>query len=97
MLAGDRGDPQTEVGASYAPAFGEDYVELDVRRSRVELERQVRAWSLMFDRSVRGPIATLGGERVLVSEASLDDPEDPVVPRLEAADGPLWLVSVEQL
>ena len=33
---------------------------------RVELERQVRAWSVMFDRSVTGPIATVGEERFLV-------------------------------
>ena len=97
VLAGDTGEPQSEVGASYAPPFGEDYAELDPRRSRVELERQVRAWSLMFDRTVRGPIATLGDERVLVREATLEEPGDPTIPRLEAADGPLWLLSVDQL
>lgn len=97
VLAGDTGEPQSELGASYAPPFGEDYAVLDVRRSRVELERQVRAWSVMFDRSVTGPIATLGENSFLVREVSLEDPGDPSVPRLEAADGPAWLVRVEQL
>ena len=30
-------------------------------------------------------------------EATLEDPGDPTIPRLEAADGPLWLLSVDQL
>lgn len=97
VLAGDAGEPQSELGESYAPPFGADYAVLDVRRSRVELERQVRAWSVMFDRSVTGPIASLGDDRFLVRELSLEDPGDPSVPRLEAADGPAWLVRVEQL
>ncbi len=97
VVAGDRGDAQTEVGASYAPAFEEDYAELDPRRPRAELERQVRAWSLMFDRSVTGPIAAVGDERVRVLDATLEDPGDPATLRLETDDGPLWLTSVERL
>ena len=53
----------------------------------------MRAWSVMFDRSVTGPIATVGDGRVRVLEATLEEPADPATPRLDAADGPLWLVS----
>lgn len=95
VLAGDRGDPQSEDGATYAGPFGEDYVELDRGRTRAELLRQVRAWQLMFGTSVVGPTATVGGARLRVREATLDDPGDPSVPRLDASDGPLWLTSVE--
>jgi methionyl-tRNA formyltransferase len=97
VLAGDRGEPQPPEGASWAGPFGEDYVELDPRRARGELLRQVRAWQMMFDRSVAGPVAVLEGGRMLVRDASLDEPEDADAPRLDAADGPLWLTSVEPL
>lgn len=96
VVAGDRGDPQTDDGATYAAPFGEDYAVLDPSRPRGELERQVRAWRWMFGAApVEGPIAQVEGRRVRVVEATLDDPEDPATPRLDAADGPLWLTSVE--
>ena len=97
VLSGDRGDPQTDDGASYAGPFGEDYATLDPARPKAELERQVRAWTWMFATPVAGPIAEVGGRRVLVRAATLDDPGDPDVPRLDAADGPLWLTTVEPL
>ncbi len=97
VLSGDRGDPQTDEGASYAGPFGEDYATLDPARSRAELERQVRAWSWMFSSPVVGPVAELGDRRLRVREATLDDPGDPDVPWLDAADGPLWLTSIEPL
>ena len=94
---GDRGDPQTDEGATYAAPFGEDYATLDHARPRAELERQVRAWSWMFASPVVGPVAEVGGRRLLVRAATLDDPGDADVPRLDASDGPLWLTSVEPL
>jgi methionyl-tRNA formyltransferase len=97
VLAGDRGEPQTEAGATYAPPFGEDYAELDAARPRADLERQVRAWATMFRAAVVGPVATVDSARYRVLRASLDDPADPAVPRLDAVDGPLWLVDVERL
>ena len=97
VLDGDRGTPQAEDGMTYAPAFGEDYAELDPSRTRGELERQVSAWALMFDKTVVGPVATLDSKRYLVHEATHDDPDDPEALRLEACDGPLWLTSVEPL
>jgi methionyl-tRNA formyltransferase len=95
VLAGDRGDPQTDEGATYAGPFGDDYAELDAGSSRAELLRQVKAWQLMFGASVVGPVATVDGARLRVEDATLDDPDDASVPRLDAPDGPLWLTSVE--
>jgi hypothetical protein len=51
----------------------------------------------MFSSPVVGPVAELDGRRVRVLEARLDDPGDPAALRLDAADGPLWLTSVEEL
>jgi methionyl-tRNA formyltransferase len=97
LLSGDRGDPQTDDGATYAGPFGEDYAELDPVRPRAELHRQVRAWQLMWNPSVVGPVATVAGGRVRVLEAALDDPGDRDALRLDAADGPLWLTAFERL
>jgi methionyl-tRNA formyltransferase len=97
VLAGERGDPQPEVGELYAAPFGEDYATLDPARPRAELERQVRAWRWMFASPVVGPVAEVDGRRLRVCEATLDDPGDPTVPLLVAADGPLWLTSVEDV
>ena len=97
VLAGERGDPQRSEGVTWAGPFGDDYVELDHGKTRAELLRQVRAWQVMFDTSVVGPVATIEGRRLHVKDASLDEPDDPDTLRLDAADGPLWLTSVEQL
>jgi len=97
VLAGERGDPQRSEGVTWAGPFGDDYVELDGGKTRAELLRQVRAWQVMFDTSVVGPVATVEGRRLHVKDASLDEPDDPGTPRLDAADGPLWLTSVERL
>jgi methionyl-tRNA formyltransferase len=97
VLAGDRGEPQTGTDATYAPPFDADYAELDPARPRAELERQVRAWATMFRPVVVGPVATVGAVRYRVLGASLEDPADPAVLCLDAADGPLWLTRVERL
>jgi methionyl-tRNA formyltransferase len=97
VLAGERGDPQRSEGVTWAGPFGEDYVELDPGKARAELLRQVRAWQVMFDTSVVGPVATIEGRRVHVKDASLDEPDEPETLRLDAADGPLWLTSVDEL
>jgi methionyl-tRNA formyltransferase len=97
VLAGERGDPQRSEGATWAGPFGKDYAELDPLEDRAALLRQVRAWQVMFDRSVVGPVATIEGRRLRVQDATLDEPDDPGTLRLDATDGPLWLTSVEQL
>jgi methionyl-tRNA formyltransferase len=97
VLAGERGDPQRSEGVTWAGPFGDDYAELDNGKTRAELLRQVRAWQVMFDTSVVGPVATIEGRRLRVKDAALDEPDDPETLRLDAADGPLWLTSVDQL
>ena len=97
VLAGERGDPQRSEGVTWAGPFGDDYAELDNGKTRAELLRQVRAWQVMFDTSVLGPVATIEGRRLHVKDAELDEPDDPETLRLDAADGPLWLTSVDQL
>ena len=97
VLAGERGDPQRSEGVTWAGPFGDDYAELDNGKTRAELLRQVRAWQVMFDTSVVGPVATIEGRRLHVKDAELDEPDDPETLRLDAADGPLWLTSVDQL
>jgi hypothetical protein len=51
----------------------------------------------MFASPVVGPVAEVDGRSVRVLEARLEDPGDPAILRLDAADGPLWLTSVEDL
>ncbi len=92
LLAGEVGDPQTEVGASWAPAFGEDYLELDLSLPAIEVDRQVRAWQWMFSDELTGPLTTIDGELVKVLATRLDDPADPDAVRMDAADGPVWIL-----
>lgn len=94
LLSGDRGDPQREEGATYAGPFGDDYRELDLSRPRLQVDRQVRAWQWMFTRD-RGPYADVAGVRSRIVRASLDDPGEAALARLEAADGPVWVLEAE--
>jgi methionyl-tRNA formyltransferase len=90
-MAGDRGTPQTEEGATWAPAFEDDYREIDWSRPAEEVHRQVRAWRWSFQPDT-GPHTTLGGERVHVIRTSLTEPQEGAVARMEAADGPVWIL-----
>jgi hypothetical protein len=85
VLVGERGAEQSE-GATWAGPFGQDYVELDPGRTREELLRQVRAWQMMLDRTVVGPVVTVDGRRLHVRDASLDEPDEPDTLRLDAVD-----------
>jgi methionyl-tRNA formyltransferase len=97
LLRGDRGDPQTDDGATYAGPFGADYLEVDLGQTAVEIDRQVRAWAWMFapPGAQRGPLTTLAGSRVRLVRTTLTDPQDPAAQRLEAADAPLWVLEYE--
>ena len=97
VLSGDRGDPQTDEGATYAGPFEADYASLDTSRPRDDLMRQVRAWQLMWGAAVVGPVATVNGRRLHVRDATLDDPRDADAIRVDTADGPIWLTAVEPL
>ena len=51
----------------------------------------------MFASPCRVPSRRSTGARMRVLDATLDDPEHRMRVRLDAADGPLWLTSVEEL
>ena len=91
VRAGDPGDPQRDEDATWAGHFGEDYAAIDLGRPARQLHDQVRAWRFTFGLApVVGPILELDGERLLVTRTSLREVAG--ARRLEAGDGPLWLV-----
>jgi methionyl-tRNA formyltransferase len=91
VRAGDPGDPQREEEATWAGHFGEDYATIDLGRPARQVHDQVRAWQLTFGLApVPGPILDLDGERLLVVRTSLREVAG--ARRLQAGDGPLWLV-----
>lgn len=102
IAAGDPGDPQNPTGDEpYAGWFDVDYAEIDWSRPAIEVHRQIRAWSLIGGSRVPGPFTTIEGRRVLVKRSSLADPAAGAGPdadadagavRMEAADGPVWIV-----
>jgi len=69
--AGDRGDPQTEEGASYAPRFEDEFAEIDWTRSARDVHNQVRCWFVPTVSGIMGPLTRLDGERVRVLETKL--------------------------
>jgi methionyl-tRNA formyltransferase len=71
--AGDRGDPQTEEDATYAPRFEDDYAEIDWTRPARDVHNQVRCWLVPTVSGIMGPLTTLAGERVRVLETELVD------------------------
>jgi methionyl-tRNA formyltransferase len=109
IAAGDAGDPQNATGEEpYAAWFEEDYAAIDLSRSRVEIDRQVRAWSLVGGSPFPAPTIQIDGKPVVVKKLTLVDPSNsadgsaagdaggaaPAV-RLEAADGPVWVTASE--
>jgi methionyl-tRNA formyltransferase len=97
IAAGDPGDPQNATGDEpYAGWFGEDYAEIDLSRAAIDVDRQVRAWSLVGPGPLVAPVTTLDGRRIVVKRTSLTDPGavDGAI-RLEAADGPVWILAWE--
>jgi len=92
--AGDAGDEQSDVDASYAGFFEPEFAELDRTRPVAEVERQVRAWWVAAARDgLRGPRTDLGGESVYVRRIRLDDAEGgtPVA----CGDGTVWVLETE--
>jgi methionyl-tRNA formyltransferase len=78
--AGDRGDPQSEEGASYAPLFEDAYAEIDWARAAREVHDQVRCWFLPTVSGIMGPLTTLDGERVRVVQTKLVDAQSHAEP-----------------
>jgi methionyl-tRNA formyltransferase len=69
--AGDRGDPQQDDGASYAPTFEDEYVEIDWTRPARFVHNQTRAWFVPSESGLLGPLTTLDGTRVRVLRTRL--------------------------
>jgi methionyl-tRNA formyltransferase len=78
--AGDRGDPQTAVGASYASLYEDAYAEIDWTQDVRAVHNQVRSWFLPTVSGIMGPLRTLDGERVRVLEAKVVDTDSNAVP-----------------
>ena len=70
---GDRGDPQSEEGASYAGLYEDEYAEIDWTQPARAVHTQVRCWFLPTVSGIWGPLTTLDGERVRVLETRLAD------------------------
>jgi len=78
--AGDRGDPQSEEGASYAGLYEDEYAEIDWTKTARAVHTQVRCWFLPTVSGIMGPLTTLEGERVRVLESALADAETSAEP-----------------
>ena len=95
IAAGDPGDEQSAEGVTWAGHFGEDYATVDWSQPARRIHDQVRAWAFTFAMSpVVGPVADLNGRRVRLVRTSLTDPGEEAQ-RVEAGDGPLWIVEAE--
>lgn len=97
VAAGDPGDPQASDGATWAGHFEADYADIDWSSPAAAIHRQVRAWAFAAGtENIAGPIATIDGRRVKVTRTSLADPGDGTR-RMDAGDGPIWVVAWEPL
>jgi methionyl-tRNA formyltransferase len=95
VAAGDPGDPQPTKGVTWAGHFDEDYATIDWAQPARRIHDQVRAWQFTFGLSAAaGPIGDLDGRPVRVTRTSLTDPGADAR-RVEAGDGPIWLVRWE--
>jgi methionyl-tRNA formyltransferase len=95
VAAGDPGDRQPDEGTTWAGHFGEDYASIDWSQPARRIHDQVRAWQFTFGMApVVGPLAELDGQQVRVTRTSLTDP-GANARRVEAGDGPIWLVRWE--
>jgi methionyl-tRNA formyltransferase len=78
--AGDRGDPQSEEGASYAGLYEDEYAEIDWMQPACAVHTQVRCWFLPTVSGIMGPLTTLDGERVRVLESAVVDADTSAEP-----------------
>jgi methionyl-tRNA formyltransferase len=91
VQAGEQGDAQSDLGASYAGFFEPEFAEIDWSRPAGEVHRQVRAWWFAAARNgVRGALAEVEGRRVRVLQTRLDDAEGGT--QVECGDGPIWVL-----
>ena len=95
LAAGDEGSAQSD-GGEYETFFTPEDAWLDLSRPAAEVYRLVWAWryGMLID-GTEGALLVLDGKTVRVLAASLIEIEGK--PRLECADGPLWVVETEEL
>jgi methionyl-tRNA formyltransferase len=96
FASGEEGDVQDEDGGEYETFFTAEDAWLDLSRPAVEVYRHVWAWRFgMIPGGTKGALLVLDGTTVRVLTASLAEVAD--APRVECADGPLWIVETEAL
>ena len=106
LEAGDRGDPQQENDASYAPLFEDEFAEIDWTKPAWDVHNQVRSWFLPTVSGIMGPLTTLAGRRVRVLRSELVDAQSDTEPGtiveldgrtllMQCGDGPLRLLETE--
>ena len=95
LASGDEGAVQEE-GGEYETFFTPEDSWLDLSRPATEVHRLVWAWRFgMIPDATKGALLELDGRTVRVLTASLTEVEGK--PRVECADGPLWIVETEEL
>jgi methionyl-tRNA formyltransferase len=93
VAAGEEGTVQGE-GGEYEGFLTDDDAWLDLSRTALELHRLVWAWRYTFPvGELLGALVDIDGETVRVLRSSLVEVDG--APRLDCADGALWLVEVE--
>jgi methionyl-tRNA formyltransferase len=96
LASGEEGDPQVDGGGEYETFFTVEDAWLDLSRPAAEVHRLVWAWRYgMILEGTKGALVELDGKTVRVLTASLTEVEGK--PRVECADGPLWIVETEEL
>jgi methionyl-tRNA formyltransferase len=104
--SGDRGDAQSDEGATYARLYEDDYAEIDWTRPAREVHNQIRCWFTPTVSGIMGPLTTLDGERVRVLESRLVDADSSAAPReivgrdadgllVQCGDAPLRVLRTE--
>ena len=78
--SGDRGDAQSDEGATYARLYEDEYAEIDWTRPAREVHNQIRCWFTPTVSGIMGPLTTLDGERVRVLESRLVDADSSAAP-----------------
>jgi methionyl-tRNA formyltransferase len=108
LEAGEAGDPQGTEGATWAPAYEDDYTEIDWTRPAREVHNQVRSWFLPAPSGLKGAHTTLDGRRVRVVRTQLVDGSFPPAEAgtigareeggallVQCGDGPLRVLETE--
>jgi methionyl-tRNA formyltransferase len=95
LASGDEGSAQ-EKGGEYETFFTAEDSWLDLSRPAAEAWRLVWAWNYgLIPGGTKGALLELEGKTVRVLATSLTEVEGK--PRVECADGPLWIVETEEL